>query len=72
MWLFILTLGGTRLLEAQASDRAHRIGQDKQVTIYKLITSGTVEENVLQLQQEKENCSNKYLKNPKRPTYFLE
>ena len=39
--------------EAQASDRAHRIGQDKQVTVYKLITSGTVEENVLQLQQGK-------------------
>ena len=39
--------------EAQASDRAHRIGQEKQVTIYKLITSGTVEENVLQLQQGK-------------------
>ena len=33
--------------------RAHRIGQDKQVTIYKLITSGTVEENVLELQQGK-------------------
>jgi len=40
--------------EAQASDRAHRIGQDKQVTVYKLITSGTVEENVLQLQKGKQ------------------
>ena len=40
--------------EAQASDRAHRIGQDKQVTVYKLITSGTVEENVLQLQKRKQ------------------
>ncbi len=39
--------------EAQASDRAHRIGQDKQVTVYKLITSGTVEERVLELQQGK-------------------
>ena len=34
-------------------DRAHRIGQDKQVTVYKLITSGTVEERVLGLQQGK-------------------
>ena len=39
--------------EAQASDRAHRIGQDKQVTVYKLITSGTVEEKVLDLQKSK-------------------
>ena len=40
-------------IEAQASARAHRIGQDKKVTTYKLITSGTVEENVLLLQQAK-------------------
>ena len=39
--------------EAQATDRAHRIGQDKQVTVYKLITSGTVEEKVLGLQRGK-------------------
>ena len=39
--------------EAQASDRAHRIGQDKQVTVYKLITLGTVEEKVLELQKTK-------------------
>ena len=39
--------------EAQASDRAHRIGQEKQVTVYKMITSATVEEKVLQLQQGK-------------------
>ena len=39
--------------EAQATDRAHRIGQDKKVTIYKLISSATVEENVLQLQKGK-------------------
>ena len=39
--------------EAQATDRAHRIGQDKNVSVYKLITSGTVEEKVLQLQTKK-------------------
>jgi SNF2 family DNA or RNA helicase len=39
--------------EAQATDRAHRIGQTKVVTSYKLICSGTVEEKVLLLQEEK-------------------
>ncbi|MFC5742529.1 DEAD/DEAH box helicase [Dyella tabacisoli] len=32
--------------EAQASDRAHRIGQDKPVFVFRLITSGTVEERI--------------------------
>ncbi len=39
--------------EDQATDRAYRIGQDKPVFIYKLISTGTVEEKILQLQQEK-------------------
>jgi superfamily II DNA or RNA helicase len=39
--------------EAQATDRAHRIGQKRVVTSYKLIASGTVEEKVLALQAEK-------------------
>ncbi|MET0263969.1 MAG: DEAD/DEAH box helicase, partial [Rariglobus sp.] len=40
-------------VEAQATDRAHRIGQKKVVTSYKLICTGTVEEKVLHLQQTK-------------------
>ncbi len=39
--------------EAQATDRAHRIGQTKLVTSYKLIATGTVEEKVLALQDTK-------------------
>ncbi len=39
--------------EAQATDRAHRIGQTRTVTSYKLIAAGTVEEKVLGLQEEK-------------------
>jgi SNF2 family DNA or RNA helicase len=39
--------------EAQATDRAHRIGQTRAVTSYKLIAAGTVEEKVLALQDEK-------------------
>jgi len=40
-------------VEAQATDRAHRIGQKKVVTSYKLITRGTVEEKILKLQLRK-------------------
>jgi superfamily II DNA or RNA helicase len=39
--------------EAQATDRAHRIGQTRVVTSYKLIAAGTVEERVLAMQNEK-------------------
>lgn len=40
-------------VEAQATDRAHRIGQTRTVSSYKLIAAGTVEEKVLGLQSEK-------------------
>jgi SNF2 family DNA or RNA helicase len=40
-------------VEAQATDRAHRIGQTRVVSSYKLIVSGTVEEKVLALQDTK-------------------
>jgi SNF2 family DNA or RNA helicase len=40
-------------VEAQATDRAHRIGQTRVVTSYKLIAAGTIEERVLALQQSK-------------------
>ncbi|HYD26418.1 SNF2-related protein [Brevundimonas sp.] len=40
-------------VEDQATDRAHRIGQDKPVFVYKLVTIGTVEERMIQLQERK-------------------
>ncbi len=40
-------------VEAQATDRAHRIGQDKPVFVYRLLTMGTVEERILELQDRK-------------------
>ncbi|MDP9128413.1 MAG: DEAD/DEAH box helicase, partial [Pseudomonadota bacterium] len=40
-------------VENQATDRAHRIGQDKPVFVYKLIVEGSIEERILDLQQKK-------------------
>jgi non-specific serine/threonine protein kinase len=40
-------------VEMQAADRAHRIGQDKPVFIYKIIARDSVEEKILQLQEHK-------------------
>ncbi|WP_367873185.1 SNF2-related protein [Luteolibacter sp. Populi] len=40
-------------VEAQATDRAHRIGQTRPVTVYRLLTRGTVEERVRRMQDQK-------------------
>ncbi len=40
-------------VEAQASARAHRIGQDKPVFVYKLVVAGSIEERMLELQARK-------------------
>ena len=40
-------------VERQATDRAHRIGQEQHVFVYKLIAEGTVEERILDLQERK-------------------
>ncbi len=41
-------------MEQQAADRAHRIGQKKTVQVIRLITRGTIEEKIHELQQKKQ------------------
>ena len=45
----------------QATDRAHRIGQEKQVTVYRLITKNTIEENILTLQEAKSRLADQIM-----------
>jgi non-specific serine/threonine protein kinase len=49
-------------VEAQATDRAHRIGQQKIVICTKLIAAGTVEEKILQLQLHKKELADSLIK----------
>ena len=44
-------------VENQATDRAHRIGQKNTVEVVKLITKGTIEERILELQQKKKQLA---------------
>ena len=48
-------------VEDQATDRAHRIGQKNVVEVIKLISSGTVEEKILELQNSKRELIDKVL-----------
>lgn len=43
--------------DAQAMDRAHRLGQTRQVTVYRLITRGTIDERIVQLARVKKDVS---------------
>ncbi|MFH0994805.1 MAG: DEAD/DEAH box helicase [Pseudomonadota bacterium] len=44
-------------VEAQASDRAHRIGQERPVTVYRLVVRNTIEEKIVALHQHKRNLA---------------
>ena len=48
-------------IEDQASDRAHRIGQERPVTVYRLIAEGTIEEKILRLHASKRTMADALL-----------
>jgi SNF2 family DNA or RNA helicase len=52
-YVFVLDPWWNPAVEAQAVDRAHRIGQDRPVMVYRLVSSGTVEEKVMALKARK-------------------
>ena len=56
-YVFLLDPWWNPAVEAQAVDRAHRIGQTQQVFAYRLIARDTVEEKVLDLQKTKRDLA---------------
>jgi len=52
-YVFVLDPWWNPAAEAQAIDRAHRIGQSRPVTVYRLVSAGTIEEKVIALQERK-------------------
>ena len=52
-YVFLLDPWWNPASEAQAIDRAHRIGQEKQVMVYRLVAAGTIEEKVMALKARK-------------------
>ncbi|MER7072271.1 DEAD/DEAH box helicase [Terrabacter sp. NPDC000476] len=52
-YVYVLDPWWNPAAEAQAIDRAHRIGQSRPVTVYRLVSAGTIEEKVVALQEHK-------------------
>lgn len=48
-------------VETQATDRAHRIGQQQVVTVYKLIARDTLEEKIIELQSKKKELASQVM-----------
>lgn len=73
-YVFLLDPWWNPAIEKQAINRAHRIGQDKNVFVYRFITRNTVEEKILKLQQRKANLADKFIhqNNPLKSLSFEE
>jgi SNF2 family DNA or RNA helicase len=59
-------------VEAQATDRAHRIGQKNIVEVIKLIAKGTIEEQILNLQEAKKQLVNEVITDDFRDIHNLD
>jgi SNF2 family DNA or RNA helicase len=60
-YVFILDPWWNPAAEMQALNRAHRIGQDKNVFVYRFITKDSVEEKIVQLQQKKKDLADLFV-----------
>ncbi len=57
-------------VEDQAADRAHRIGQKRPVTVYRLVTANTIEEKIVRLHQEKRDLATSLLEGSDLSTHI--
>jgi SNF2 family DNA or RNA helicase len=60
-YVFIIDPWWNPASEMQALSRAHRIGQDKNVMVYRFISSDTIEEKIMLLQQSKLQLSDTFI-----------
>ena len=56
-YVFLLDPWWNPAAEAQAVDRAHRIGQTRTVMVYRMVAAGTIEEKVMALQRARRDSS---------------
>jgi superfamily II DNA or RNA helicase len=54
-------------VEAQATDRSHRIGQERPVTVYRLVTKNTIEEKIVELHETKQRLARTLLEGTEEP-----
>ena len=60
-YVFILDPWWNPATEMQAMNRAHRIGQDKSVFVYRYITTNTIEEKIIRLQEKKSKLADTFI-----------
>ena len=71
-YVFLMDPWWNPAVEEQAIDRAHRIGRDKPVFIYRLISRGTIEEKVRLLQKEKKEVFKDIIETSDKPAKLFE
>ena len=62
-YVFLLNPWWNPAAEAQAINRAHRIGQTKNVFVYRFLSTGTIEEKIALLQQKKAQLADVFVNN---------
>ena len=60
-YVFILDPWWNPASEMQAMNRAHRIGQDKSVFVYRYISSNSIEEKIVRLQEKKSKLADTFI-----------